>query len=61
MDNIIDQLLRNGAKEIDIDTIKKVGEPQIVKETYESRGWTIIEESDYFIFDRKDTRTLLKG
>jgi hypothetical protein len=61
MDNIIDQLLRNGAREIDIETIKKVGNPQEVKETYEHRGWTVIEESESFIFDKKDSRVLLKG
>ena len=61
MDNIIDRLLRNGASEIAIETIKEVGEPREIKLIYEGRGWIILEEGDMFIFNKKDSRILLKG
>lgn len=61
MENIIDRLLRNGAKEIDIDTIKSVGDPKLIKESYESKGWTVQIESDCLVFDKKDNRQILLG
>jgi|GEM_PF-4143387 len=61
MANIIDKLLLNGAVEIDLDTIRSEGEPNKIKEHYESLGYEVILESDSMIFNKKDKRQLLNG
>lgn len=60
MHQVIEDLLRSGATEIDIETVAKVGDLDEIKALYESKGYKIVIENDRMIFE-KPGRQLLKG
>lgn len=57
---MIEKLLMNGANEIDMDTIRREGDPEQIKAYFESIGYKVIQESDFMIFE-KTGKQLLKG
>lgn len=59
--SIIDKLLNNGAREIDLDTVKNEGSPEEVAEKYGARGWKVQITENSLLFEGKDTRQLLQG
>lgn len=60
MQPTIEELLRAGATEIDIDTVKKQGDPNEIKTLYESKGYKVLIQDDRMVFERPG-KQLLKG